>query len=157
MEYVEINFLDLEEDSKYEEQIKTVLKACFEEKKLLGKNLYVNVILTTPERIREINKKHRNIDSKTDVLSFPMFEKHELETMNFQYVEVLGDIIISLEQVKEQAIEYEHSFEREFAYMLVHGFCHLIGFDHIKEEDKKIMRMQEETILSKLNLTSKNL
>ena len=65
---------------------------------------------------------------------------------------MLGDIIISMERVKEQAEEYEHSFEREFSYMLVHGFYHLMGYDHIQEEDKKIMRPKEEKILKDLKM-----
>ena len=67
--------------------------------------------------------------------------------------EVLGDIIISIPQVEAQAEEYGHSFEREFAYMLVHGFYHLRGYDHIEKEDKKIMREKEERVLAKLNIT----
>ena len=81
-----------------------------------------------------------------------MFEKEELENMKLNHIEVLGDIVISIEQVKKQAIEYEHSFEREFAYMIVHGFYHLMGYDHIKEEDKVIMRAKEETVLNKLGI-----
>ena len=67
--------------------------------------------------------------------------------------DVLGDIIISIPRVEEQAKDYGHSFERELAYMVVHGFYHLMGYDHIKEEDKKIMRPKEEYILNKLNIT----
>ena len=67
--------------------------------------------------------------------------------------EVLGDIVISVPQVEKQAIEYGHSFERELSYMVVHGFYHLMGYDHIEEEDKKKMRPKEETILTKLHIT----
>ena len=85
-----------------------------------------------------------------------MFEKEELDEkikyQNFEHEDVLGDIIISIEKVKEQAIEYGHSFEREFSYMIVHGFYHLMGFDHIKEEDKLLMRPKEENILNKLGI-----
>ena len=65
---------------------------------------------------------------------------------------ILGDIIISIEKVKEQAEEYGHSFERELSYMLVHGFYHLIGYDHIEENDKKEMRKKEENVLEKLKI-----
>ena len=152
MEYVEINYWDIEENAEYEKEIKEIIKVCFEEEKLTNKNLYINVILTTPENIRKINKKHRNIDKETDVLSFPMFEKEELQNTKFTHIEALGDIMISIEQVKKQAIEYNHSFQREFAYMIVHGFYHILGYDHIEEQDKKIMREQEEKILNKLNI-----
>jgi len=82
-----------------------------------------------------------------------MFEKEEIVNLkNLIIEEVLGDIIISIERVREQAEEYGHSFEREFSYMLVHGFYHLMGYDHMEENDKKIMRSKEENILNKLNI-----
>lgn len=149
MNYAEINFLDIEENEIYSNLIVRVIKQCFEQE-LKGKNLYVNIILTNPENIHKMNKEYRNIDRPTDVLSFPMFEKEELENLNNENYDVLGDIVISIEKVKEQAIEYEHSFERELSYMVVHGFCHLIGYDHIEESDKITMRKKEEEILAKV-------
>ena len=85
-----------------------------------------------------------------------MFEKDELEkkieNKDLNNIHILGDMVISIPRVEEQAKEYGHSFEREFAYMVVHSFYHLIGYDHIKEEDKLIMREKEEVILNKLNI-----
>ena len=85
-----------------------------------------------------------------------MFEKKELEEKinkkDFEHQDILGDIIISIEKVKEQAEEYGHSFERELSYMLVHGFYHLIGYDHIEENDKKEMRKKEQNVLEKLKI-----
>jgi len=147
----EINFLEIEEKEEYIEIIKKVFEACFKEE-MLDENLYINVILTNPENIKKINKEHRNIDKETDVLSFPMFEKEELESLKLNHLEVLGDIVISIERVKAQAEEYNHSFERELSYMLVHGFYHLMGYDHMEEKDKKEMRQKEENILNKLNI-----
>ncbi len=116
----------------------------------------ITITLTTPKNIKKINKEYRNVDKATDVLSFPMFEKEELEVkiknQNNKYEDILGDIIISIEKVEEQAKEYEHSFERELSYMLVHGFYHLMGYDHIQEEDKKNMRLKEDKILNDLNI-----
>lgn len=153
----EIAYLDLEEDNKYEKTIEKVIYKCFEEEKLLDSKLVITITLTTPENIRKINEKYRNIDKETDVLSFPMFEKTELEEKiknnDFLHSDVLGDIIISIEKVKEQAQEYGHSFERELSYMVVHGFYHLMGYDHIEEEDKKVMRPKEEKILNDLKIT----
>ena len=149
----EITYLDLAED----EIVKKVLQKCYEEEKLLDSKLIITITFTTPEQIHKINKEYRQVDRPTDVLSFPMFERKELEEkiakQDFQYEDVLGDIIISIEKVKEQAIEYGHSFERELSYMLVHGFYHLMGYDHIKEEDKKEMRPKEEKILNELKIT----
>lgn len=152
----ELEYLDIEENKKYEETIKKVLEQCFKQEKLENSKLYVSITLTNPENIHKINKEYRNVDRETDVLSFPMFEKKEIDQKiknnNFEHEDVLGDIVISIEKVKGQAIEYGHSFEREFAYMLVHGFYHLMGYDHIEEKDKKIMREKEEIILSKLQI-----
>ncbi|MBQ6992292.1 MAG: rRNA maturation RNase YbeY [Clostridia bacterium] len=149
MELSEIIFLDIEENEEYLNIVNKVLKSCFESE-LKNKKLTVNVTLTNPKKIQELNNQYRNIDKPTDVLSFPMFEKEELINLDNQNYYILGDIVISIEKVKEQAVEYEHSFERELSYMVVHGFCHLLGYDHIEEEDKKVMRKKEEEILAKI-------
>ena len=153
--FSEIEYRGIDEKKEYEELIEKVLKKCFEIENIEDKNFYMSIILTTPAEIRKLNKEYRNIDRETDVLSFPMYEKEELETVKKQkqeWKDTLGDIVISIERVEEQAKEYGHSFEREFAYMLVHGFYHIMGEDHIEEEDKKIMRAKEENVLSKLNI-----
>ena len=82
-----------------------------------------------------------------------MFEKEELISFSTNVQEVLGDIIISIDRVKKQADEYGHSFERELSYMTVHGFYHLMGYDHLEEKDKKIMREKEEYKLDSINIT----
>ncbi len=152
---LEINFEGIEENNTYIETIQKVVYALFAEEKLEEK-FYINIILTTPEKIKQINSKYRNIDNETDVLSFPMFEKSEIDEIlnnkSYNIKEVLGDIVISIDRVKKQAEEYNHSFERELSYMVVHGFYHLMGYDHIQEEDKKKMRQKEENILNKLKI-----
>lgn len=152
----EILYQAIEEKKEYEPIIEKVLTQCFKEEGLENTKLSITIILTTPENIQKANKEYRNIDKATDVLSFPMFEKDELdekiEKNNFEHEDILGDIIISIEKVKEQAKEYEHSFEREFSYMLVHGFYHLMGYDHIQEKDKILMRPKEEKILTDLKI-----
>ena len=153
-DYISIEFVGIDKDNAYVSVAKQVYSKCFEVENLKDKKLYINIIFTTPQRIREINKQYRNIDKETDVLSFPMFEKEEI--LNYEpqeWEDTLGDIVISIEQVKKQAKEYGHSFERELAYMMVHGFYHLMGEDHIDEDDKKIMRKKEENILNKLKIT----
>ena len=154
----EITYLNIETGKEdWERIVEKVLKECFEEEGLIDSKLIMTITFTTPEEIRKINKKYRKIDKATDVLSFPMFEKAELDekikNKDFLYEDVLGDVIISIDKVKEQAEEYGHSFERELSYMLVHGFYHLMGYDHIEEEDKKIMRPKEEKILNELKIT----
>lgn len=152
----EIIYKDIEEEEECEKVIEKVLRQCFREEKIENSKLCITITLTNPENIKRINNEYRNIDRATDVLSFPMFEKEELEekikTNDFKHEDVLGDIIISIEKVQEQAIEYGHSFERELSYMVVHGFYHLMGYDHIKEEDKKKMRPKEEKILNDLKI-----
>ena len=90
---------------------------------------------------------------KVDV---PGIEKEEIDKKvaknDFQIEDILGDMVICIPKVEEQAEEYGHSFERELAYMLVHGFYHLMGYDHIKEDDKKVMREKEEKVLKDLNI-----
>ena len=153
----EIQYEDIEEKKEYEDIINRVVEECFTTENLIDSKMYINIILTTSENIKEYNKKYRNIDKETDVLSFPMFEKDELnEKINnkdFQTIDVLGDMIISIPKVEEQAKEYGHSFERELAYMVVHSFYHLMGYDHMVEEDKTEMRAKEENVLSKLKIT----
>lgn len=152
----EIIFKDIKEEKEHQKTIQEVVEKCFQEEKLEDSKLLITITLTDAENIRSINKKYRNIDKATDVLSFPMFEKDELKekikNRSFEYEDVLGDVIISIPKVKEQAKEYGHSFERELSYMIVHGFYHLMGYDHIKEEDKKKMRPKEEKILNSLNI-----
>ena len=153
----EIQYVDIEEKKEYEDIINRVVEECFKTENLIDSKMYINIILTTSENIKEYNKKYRNIDKETDVLSFPMFEKDELnEKINnkdFQTIDVLGDMIISIPKVEEQAKEYGHSFERELAYMVVHSFYHLMGYDHMVEEDKTEMREKEENVLNKLKIT----
>ena len=152
----EIIYQDIEENKEYEETIKKVVEKCFEEEGVSASKLCLTITLTTPENIKKINKEYRNIDKETDVLSFPMFEKQELDEIiakrKFEHEDVLGDIVISIARVEEQAKEYGHSFERELSYMVVHGFYHVMGYDHIKEEDKQKMRPKEEKILNALKI-----
>lgn len=161
----EIVWKDIQQNEELEAIIEKVIQKCFEVEHINPTSLYICVTLTDPKNIREINKKYRNIDKETDVLSFPMFEKDELDKLiatnllktfnlkNGALQDIMGDIIISIERVEEQAKEYGHSFEREFAYMLVHGFYHLRGYDHMEEEEKAQMREKEENVLSQLNIT----
>jgi len=126
--------------------IKEVLANEFQEEK----EVYVSLLLTNNENIRNINKEYRDKDSATDVISFAYLEVEE--AFESPYIS-LGDIVISLEKVEEQAKDYGHSFKREFFYVLTHGILHLLGYDHIDEEDKIEMRQKEEEILLKYGHT----
>lgn len=157
--YSEIEFVNIDENKQFIDLINRVVTACFEIENLKETQMYLNVILTNSEEIKAINKKYRAINKETDVLSFPIFQKDEINTMisnckkkKLAVEEVIGDIIISVPKVEEQANEYGHSVERELAYMIVHGFYHIMGYDHIKEEEKIIMRQKEEMLLNKLGI-----
>lgn len=118
----------------------------------------VNVMFADNDLIRNINHEQRNIDSATDVLSFPFLnaKNGEITVFDEDFYEgylTLGDIVISLERAAEQAKEYGHSFEREVGFLTCHSMLHLLGYDHIDESDRAIMRRKEEEILKILKLT----
>lgn len=119
----------------------------------------VSVTIVDSKTIREINKNERDIDAVTDVLSFPMLEFDENgNVINSDFDMdgenlLLGDIVICAERAKEQALEYGHSFKREMAFLTVHSMLHLLGYDHMDEQEEKIMSSRQEEILSMLGIT----
>ena len=135
-------FIDLE---KIEEYIKKVLEKEYPE----DEDLYLSILLTGNEHIQEINKEFRDKDSATDVISFAYHE----DRCDFAPYTTLGDIIISLERVAEQGVEYEHGFVREFYYVLTHGILHLLGYDHIEEADRVEMRKEEDFVMEQLGIS----
>lgn len=151
---IEVYYENIEKIDE-EELIKKVVKTVLNEEKVI-RDLEVYITLTNNEIIQKINAMYRNINKPTDVLSFPMFEKEEVEDFKVSKEQteetILGDIIISVEKVKEQAEEYGHSFKRELAYLVTHGMLHLLGYDHMIEEEKNIMRKREEEILEILDI-----
>ncbi len=118
-------------------------------KKLNVENPLFNIIIINNERIQEINKEYRNKDAVTDVISFAFEESDNIKYENIRF---LGEIYISYERCKSQAQEYGHSIERELCYLSIHGLLHLLGYDHMEEEDKKVMRALEEEILSEYDI-----
>lgn len=150
-------------DSKMEELIKSAVDHVLSYEDFT-KKAEVYIMLTDNMGIRELNKEYRNIDSATDVLSFPMLDFDEgyeengdvevgIEDIDPENGEVvLGDIVISLERAKVQSEEYGHSLDREVAFLVVHSMLHLLGYDHIEESDRIIMRRKEEEVLEKMGL-----
>ena len=110
----------------------------------------VSVTFVGPEEIRELNQQFRGVDSVTDVLSFPQYDS--LEVMPKKGTLCLGDVVICSEQALLQADEFGHSPERELVYLFVHSIFHLLGYDHLVEEDKKAMREQEEKIMTLMGI-----
>ena len=117
----------------------------------------VDITIVDDEEIHQLNRDYRNVDRPTDVLSFALDEddEDEPELMEGQ-PHRLGDIIISAETATRQAEEFGHGLEREIVYLAVHGLLHLLGYDHMVEEDKVIMRAKEEEALSAINLSEEN-
>ena len=103
-----------------------------------------SIIFVDNKKIREINKTYRNIDRETDVISFALEDDKTFNTDAFRF---LGDIYISIDKAKEQAKEYGHSLKREIAFLSVHGFLHLLGYDHMTKEDEEVMFSLQEEIL----------
>lgn len=121
----------------------------------LEEDAEVGVTLTDNEYIKELNTKYRNKECSTDVLSFALNEGEEPEIVDGPSVNLIGDIIISVETAQMQAEEYGHSLERELAFLTVHGMMHLLGYDHIEEEDRVEMRKEEEYVLGELGIPRK--
>ncbi|GGP12670.1 rRNA maturation RNase YbeY [Oceanobacillus neutriphilus] len=114
----------------------------------------VSISFVDNEQIQVINRDYRDKDKPTDVISFAMqeMEEEELEIVGEGLPIVLGDIIISIDKAKEQAEEYNHSFERELAFLALHGFLHLLGYDHMNAEDEKKMFRRQDEILGEFGI-----
>lgn len=112
-------------------------------------NVDFNVILVSEDKIHEINKEYRGIDRPTDVISFALEDNKDIEYDNYR---LLGDIYICDKKVLDQAKEYGHSVKRELSFLAVHGLLHLLGYDHMKPEDEKVMFGLQEEILDKYGI-----
>lgn len=122
----------------------------------LAGEIELSLTFVTNARIHEINRDYRHIDRPTDVISFALEEMGEDEVAivpEDDEPRVLGDIIVSIEKTKEQAESYGHSFDRELGFLVIHGLLHLLGYDHMNEEDEKKMFGLQEEILSSYGLS----
>lgn len=141
----------------FNETEENLTKECEELKEFLAQvakdegldNIIYNVIIVNNEKIREINREYRNVDRETDVISFALEDE---KSFNRTDIRVLGDIYISIDKTRSQAIEYGHSFKREFYFLVIHGFLHLLGYDHMKKDDEKIMFEKQEEVLSRYGI-----
>ena len=137
----------LEKDVQYLEELKEfLLNVCHDEKL---DNVIFNVIIVDNEKIHEINKEYRGIDRETDVISFALEDDKSFNRSDFR---IQGDIYISLDKVISQSEEYGHSFKRELFFLALHGLLHLLGYDHMKEEDEKVMFGKQEEVLKKYGI-----
>jgi len=133
-------------DEQQEQLIHQAVEACYEMEGL-PEEYEVSLSFVMNDEIQELNHTYRGKNEPTDVLSFPM------EGPDNSPEKLLGDIVISVEKVKEQAKEFGHSTDRELIYLVVHSTLHLMGYDHLNETDRMIMRKKEETIMERLALT----
>ena len=147
-----INFNNFEDNEQ--ELVSLVYDVATKELKLPD-NMSINLSMVEPKEIQSLNKQHRQVDKFTDVLSFPMLERlEELENeVDAQLGNVnIGDIIICRKKAQEQAQEYGHGYGRELCFLAVHGLLHLLGYDHILEEEEKEMFALQDQILQKANI-----
>ena len=144
------------ENINIKEKREKIVYYALQEERINCDNISISIVAVSSEEIKKINKEYRNIESETDVLSFPIFTKEELEKIStldkgkkISSIE-LGDVILCIDVIKEHAKEYETGLYRETLYMITHSVFHLLGYDHMEDDEKKIMRAKEEKILSKI-------
>lgn len=161
---IELNFdIDMYEDIVKEDTIKLIEKIVDEALKMhnMNGNYEVSLSFVDDEEIRDINRRFRDKDSKTDVLSFPLFSEEEIikviadgsTSSETSELVVLGDIIISVPTAIEQAKEYNHSIERELCFLSCHSILHLLGYDHDTPERTEKMETAQKDIMNKVGVT----
>lgn len=146
---MEIYYDDRQDDIEITEEIKNLIgKSISAVLKVenLDQNVEVSVSFVGDDEIRDLNREYRGVDKSTDVLSFPMDDEFIIDNR------ILGDVIINTRRVMEQAEELGHSNERELSYLSVHSILHLLGYDHMEDEDKKEMREREKLAMKELSI-----
>lgn len=146
---MEIYYDDRQDDIKITDEIKNLIEksiAAVLKVENLHENVEVSVSFVGDEEIRDLNRDYRGVDKSTDVLSFPMDDEFIIVSR------ILGDVIINTRRVMEQAEELGHSEEREISYLTVHSILHLLGYDHMDDEDKKEMREREKLAMKELSI-----
>ena len=137
------------EEIKELDIVKDLLKFAIKKENL--DNVEFNLIIVDNDYIHKLNKEYRNIDRETDVITFALEDEKDLVLP--EEVRVLGDIYISIDKARSQAEEYGHSFKREICFLAIHGFYHLLGYDHMNEEDEKVMFAKQEEVLKEYGVS----
>ncbi len=148
MNKIEINNLT-DEEIKELETVEKVLLYAMKKEKL--ENTWFDIIIVDNTYIHNLNKTYRDTDKETDVITFALND--ETSVINGSNINILGDIYISLDKAKSQALEYEHSFLREITFLAVHGFYHLLGYDHIEKKDEEVMFKKQREVLEEYGIT----
>ncbi len=141
-------FNETEQKIKELHTVKKVLDLAIKKEKL--HNVVFNVIIVDNNYIHELNKEYRHIDRETDVITFALEDNQGVVLPD--RIRVLGDIYISIDKAKSQAEEYGHTLTRELSFLAVHGFYHLLGYDHQNKEEEKIMFMKQEEVLEEYGI-----
>lgn len=165
MIYVDNRQNKIEVNEEFIKKLEEVIEFALKEEEV-NIECEVSLVFVDNNEIKEINTNTRRINKETDVLSFPMLEYENKKVFKEIYKDykfspsdfdgdelVLGDIVLSLEKALEQSGEFNHSYEREASYLVVHSVLHLLGYDHMENDEKKVMRKREEEILNKLNIS----
>lgn len=141
-------------EKTYGETMKEALSVILGQEGIDEDGAEVSVSFVTPEEIKKLNSEYRNVDSVTDVLSFPQFENVEelIDAEENTGVAELGDVVICMDRAKSQAEEFGHPLKREVIYLFVHSILHLLGYDHMEEDEKKVMRAREEEVMGELGI-----
>ena len=142
-------FNQTEEEVKELETVEKVLYSALEKEHM--ENTSVNLIIVDNNYIHELNKNYRHIDRETDVITFALEDEDTVIIPDEE--RILGDVYISLDKAIAQADEYGHSFLREICFLAVHGFYHLLGYDHMTEDDEKVMFTKQEEVLNSYGIT----
>lgn len=164
MIFIDNRQINIELSKENEEILREIIDYTLKDEKVII-DYEISVIFIDNNMIKELNLEYRNIDKETDVLSFPMLEYTPKKVYKDLYIDfsftddyfddgklILGDIALSLEKAEEQSKEYGHSFIREVCYLTIHSVLHLLGYDHMEEDEKLMMRNREEEILEKFNI-----
>ena len=151
MNKIEI-FNNTEEEIKELEIVEKVLYSAMDKENL--KDTSFNLIIVNNDYIHNLNKEYRNIDRETDVITFALEDEDSIILP--EEMRILGDIYISIDKARSQAVEYGHSFLRELSFLAVHGFYHLLGYDHGTKEEEKIMFGKQEEVLESYGIRREN-
>ncbi len=153
---IEMQFINqtTEDVSTYEALMMTVVNETIKQEKLSKDLLECSFIFVDNAQIQEINRTYRHKDAVTDVITFAIEDavEGELQIKGMIGPRLLGDVFISLERTREQAVSYNHSFERELSFLTVHGFLHLLGYDHLVKEEEVVMFKKQEEVLDALGI-----
>lgn len=142
-------FNTYKEEVEYSTLVQEIVEFVLKKEKI--ENPILNIIFTDNKKIHEINREYRNIDRETDVISFALEDEDTL--VNASEYRILGDIYISVDKAKSQALEYGHSLKREICFLAVHGVYHLLGYDHQNKEEEKVMFQKQEEALDEFGIT----